>query len=218
MAIYLVRHGTDDESYRGGWSQRGLNTEGYRQSEKLGKYLEARNSSTFRIGRIISSDLQRALDTANELAACLDVPIERDAQWREMNNGIIAGMPNEIVDERFPGLYFSSLAMDERYPGGASPAEFYSRIETAFNRLCEQHLAQDSDSNILLVTHGGVINIIYSILKGIAWTNRSKSFPSEHTSMHCIEHMDGEWTITLENAVGHFDGTKQAGKIPNADS
>ncbi|MNY56617.1 hypothetical protein D3C86_1927170 [compost metagenome] len=29
MSIYLVRHGRDDEGYRGGWSQRGLNTEGY---------------------------------------------------------------------------------------------------------------------------------------------------------------------------------------------
>lgn len=36
LAIYLVRHGKDDEGYRGGWSQRGLNTQGYRQAEKLG--------------------------------------------------------------------------------------------------------------------------------------------------------------------------------------
>lgn len=204
MAIYLVRHGADDESYRGGWSQRGLNTEGYRQSEKLGEYLKARNSSVFRIGRIVSSDLQRALDTANEVSRCLDLPVERDAQWREMNNGIIAGMPNEIVNERFPGLYFSSLRMDERFPGGDSPEAFYSRIEKAFARLCEEPLSKSSDENILIVTHGGVINIVYSILKGVAWSNRSKSFPSSHTSFHRIEPIEGAWKVTLENAVEHL--------------
>lgn len=36
MALYFVRHGVDDEGYRGGWSQRGQNVECYRQSEKLG--------------------------------------------------------------------------------------------------------------------------------------------------------------------------------------
>lgn len=28
MRIYLVRHGMDNEGYRGGWSQRGLVAEG----------------------------------------------------------------------------------------------------------------------------------------------------------------------------------------------
>lgn len=36
MAIYFVRHGQDEEGYRGGWSQRGLIDEGIRQAEKLG--------------------------------------------------------------------------------------------------------------------------------------------------------------------------------------
>ncbi|WP_256701631.1 hypothetical protein [Paenibacillus sp. P3E] len=40
MAIYLERHRADGEGYRGGWSQRGLVTEGYRQSERLGRYLK----------------------------------------------------------------------------------------------------------------------------------------------------------------------------------
>ncbi|GIP31977.1 phosphoglycerate mutase family protein [Paenibacillus sp. J2TS4] len=39
MAIYLVRHGKDEDGYRGGWSDRGLIDEGIRQSEKLAQYL-----------------------------------------------------------------------------------------------------------------------------------------------------------------------------------
>lgn len=202
MAIYFVRHGVDDEGYRGGWSQRGLNTEGYRQSEKLGRYLKD-NQSSFQIHRIVSSDLQRALDTANEIANILDLPIETNNHWRETNNGVIAGMPNEIVNERFPGLYFSSLCMDEKYPGGESPQEFYSRIKKTFKQLCEEQLFKNHLENVMIVTHGGVISVIYHILKGLEWTNKNKSFPASNTGLHKIENISGHWTITLENSLKH---------------
>ena len=39
MNIYLVRHGDDDERYRGGWSELPLVEEGIRKCEKLGEYL-----------------------------------------------------------------------------------------------------------------------------------------------------------------------------------
>ncbi|MDO3410933.1 histidine phosphatase family protein [Saccharibacillus sp. CPCC 101409] len=204
MTIYFVRHGADDEGYRGGWSQRGLNVEGYRQSEKLGRYLKDHNPSTFQIQRIVSSDLQRALDTANEIARFMDLPIERSSRWRETNNGVIAGMPHEIVNERFPGLYFSSLQMEEKYPGGESPLDFYTRIQASFNQLCEEQSAKNHKENVMVVTHGGVINIVYHILKGLEWTNRSESFPASNTAWHRVEYIDGQWAFTSENMLEHL--------------
>lgn len=198
LAIYLVRHGKDDEGYRGGWSQRGLNTQGYRQAEKLGCFLRE-NSASFPIQRIVSSDLQRALDTAGELARELELPLERSMDWREMNNGVIAGMPNEIVNERYPGLYFSGLRMDECYPDGESPLDFFTRIQETFTRLCEEHSDSSPDDNIIIVTHGGVINIIYHIIKGIVWNNRGSKFPASYASLHRIELVDGRWSLSLEN-------------------
>lgn len=198
MAIYLVRHGKDDEGFRGGWSQRGLITQGYRQSEKLGRYLQD-NQSLFNIKRIVSSDLQRALDTAGELARELEIPLEYSIDWREMNNGVIAGMPNEIVNERFPGLYFSGLRMDERYPGGESPLEFFTRIRDTFALVCEEQANSHPEDNLMIVTHGGVINIIYHIVKELDWNNRGSKFPASYTGMHKIEYQDGKWTVSLEN-------------------
>lgn len=203
MAIYLIRHGADEEGFRGGWSQRGLVVEGYRQSEKLGAYLKE-NQSGFPIHRIVSSDLQRALDTANEIAGFLKLPVESSDHWREMNNGVIAGMPNEIVSERFPGLYFSSLRMDERYPGGESPLEFYSRIQDTFKRLCEEQISKNHLENVMIITHGGVINIVYHLLKGLEWTNKNKSFPASNTGMHKVEYAKGQWELTLENGLAHL--------------
>ena len=73
MAIYLVRHGQDEEGYRGGWSQRGLIDEGIRQAEKLGQYLNE-HKHDFNIHRIVCSDLQRAYQTASILADKLSLP------------------------------------------------------------------------------------------------------------------------------------------------
>lgn len=203
MAIYFVRHGVDDEGYRGGWSQRGLNVEGYRQSERLGSYLKD-NQSTYQIHRIVSSDLQRALDTANEIAKFMNLPVESSTKWRETNNGIIAGMPNEIVNERFPGLYFSSLRLEERYPGGESPLEFYLRIKETFKLLCEEQSTNNNLENVIIVTHGGVINVVYHILKGLEWTNKKNSFPASNTGIHKVENSNGQWNLTVENFLEHI--------------
>ncbi|MGG1516630.1 histidine phosphatase family protein [Paenibacillus oryzisoli] len=203
MTIYFVRHGKDDEGFRGGWSQRGLITEGYRQSEKLGRYLRERQDE-WAIHRIVSSDLQRALDTAGEIGRELALPVETSRAWREMNNGVIAGMPNEIVNERFPGLYFSRLRMDEPYPGGESPAAFHARIAEAFQVLCEEQAAGGHEDNVLIVTHGGVINILYHLCKGMAWTNVTHRFTAAYTSIHKVEYLDGTWHVTLENCTDHL--------------
>ncbi|WP_150275927.1 histidine phosphatase family protein [Paenibacillus tepidiphilus] len=204
MAIYFIRHGIDDEGYRGGWSQRGLNAAGYRQSEKLGRYLKE-HQAEHNIRRIISSDLQRALDTAGEIARELGLPVEASGAWRETNNGVIAGMPNEIVDERFPGLYFSGLGMEERYPGGESPLEFFSRIKLAFEALCQEQISRDPSENIIVVTHGGVINAVYHVIKGVEWTNRSKAYPSLYTSIHRVAYAEGAWSVTIENQTDHLN-------------
>ncbi|MNI68013.1 Phosphoserine phosphatase 1 [compost metagenome] len=192
MTLYLVRHGKDDEGYRGGWSQRGLNTEGYRQSEQLGTYLRE-NRNRYNIQQIVSSDLQRALDTAGEIAAKLGLQVEPNGDWRETNNGVIAGMPNEIVDERFPGL-----RMDERYPGGESPLEFYTRIKAAFEQICDEHQERQHSENSLIVTHGGVINVIYHLVRGLEWSNRPKAFPSSYTSVHRVSQVGGKWEIEAD--------------------
>ncbi|MEK5396235.1 histidine phosphatase family protein [Paenibacillus sp. FSL K6-2859] len=210
MAIYFMRHGIDDEGFRGGWSQRGLVVEGYRQAERLGSYLKG-NQSSFNITRILCSDLQRALDTANEIARELSLPVESSSNWRETNNGVIAGMPHEIANERYPGLYFSALRMDERFPGGESPQEFFTRISSSLSNLYIELESTDPNENVIVVTHGGVINVIYHILKGLTWTNKNAHFPTSYTSIHKIEYQVDKWLVTAENLTEHISSDQAAG-------
>lgn len=73
--------------------------------------------------------------------------------------------------------------MDEKYPNGESPIEFYKRIEKWFYEIIEE---KKQDDNILIVTHSGVINIIYHIINRIEWSNKSKAYKAANCSIHIL--------------------------------
>lgn len=182
MNIYLVRHGDDDESYRGGWSQLPLIPEGIEKSKKLSEYLynQVDDEQKINVDRIISSDLKRARMTADIINEKLNVDIKYDERIRENNNGIFAGMLNEEAIRNYPNVFFSNLEYNERFPKGESPKEFFMRIKDAFFKIIEEN--KDVE-NLMIVTHAGVISIIYHIIKKIRWTNKKKSVRLPKTSI-----------------------------------
>lgn len=170
MKIYIIRHGQDDDTVRGGWSDSGLTDLGIKQANTLAENLKYKYDE-FNIGKIISSDLKRAVETAEILAEFLCIPVETSAGFREVNNGDLAGMKNETADRLYPGLYWRNLDWEQKYPNGESPKEFYSRVYTAWNYLKNEY--SDYNKNILLVTHGGVINIIKSFENNEQYSNKN---------------------------------------------
>lgn len=203
MAIYFVRHGQDEEGYRGGWSQKGLIPEGIDQSEKLGEYLAYTLSS--KIKRVLSSDLNRAQETADIIGRKLNLSVTPLMNLREINNGELAGIPNQQAERKYPGLYFNTLRMYEKYPGGESPRENYIRIKETFEAICEEHMKRNDDEDLLIVTHGGVINIIYHLVKGVEWSNKNQFYPAANTSLHKLDYLNGQWEFILENVTKHLD-------------
>ncbi len=183
MNILFVRHGKDSDQHRGGWSQLDLLPEGKREAEALADYL-AQHKEDYHFTKMITSDLKRAETTATILAEVLQLPLEKESSLRETNNGDLAGMLNSEADQKFPRLYFRSLAMDKHYPNGESPREFYQRIKTWFQRFLQEN--DDSDETQIVVTHGGVINIIYHLVNQIEWTNKSNLFHVKHCSISLL--------------------------------
>lgn len=125
MICYLVRHGKDDDTLRGGWSQQPLTDEGEVQAAEMADFVQ---KSGLGIQQIYSSDLLRAMQTAQIVADSLRLPIAPKPEFREANNGNLAGMKNELAAEQYPGLYWNTLAWEQQYPGGESPKEFYEEF------------------------------------------------------------------------------------------
>ena len=149
MKIFLIRHGEDDERYKGGWNRLPLISRGKRQVSKLANYLEKRQKD-FKIEKIISSDIVRTRQTAKIINNKLHLPIEYTRKLREMNNGVLAGMKVKDAIKQYPGVYFRALKMNERYPGGESPIEFRERVIKSFNELVEENKEHET---IAFVTH-----------------------------------------------------------------
>ena len=183
MNLLFVRHGKDSDQHRGGWSQLDLLPEGKREAKMLADYL-VQHKEDYHFTKMITSDLKRAETTATILVEALQLPLEKESSLRETNNGDLAGMLNSEADQKFPRLYFRSLAMDKHYPNGESPREFYQRIKTWFQRFLQEN--DDSDETQIVVTHGGVINIIYHLVNQIEWTNKSNLFHVKHCSISLL--------------------------------
>ncbi len=184
MKIILVRHGKDDDRYRGGWSSHDLTPQGISQAKQLAKHLKE-NQVTYNITQILSSDLPRALTTANYISAELGLTVQKEPQLRETNNGDLAGMLNTAALELYPGLFFNTLKMDEPYPNGESPRDFYLRIQKWFSAFCDKCNA--SDGNVLIVSHGGVINVIYHLVNSMEWSNKGPSYKAANCSIHILD-------------------------------
>lgn len=183
MICYLIRHGKDDDSVRGGWSNSPLSAEGVKQVARLAS--EILSANNMNIGTIYSSDLPRARQTAEILSSAISVPVVEMPEFRETNNGVLAGMNNQIAEEQYPGMYWSALDWEQAYPDGESPCQFYNRIADAWHSF--RNTVQCSDRNVILVTHGGVINVIQCIEHGIAYSNKANPFPVSNAEMIGIE-------------------------------
>ncbi len=167
IEIHLVRHGQDEKNKLGGWSDNHLIEEGIVQINNL------KNEIDDNYDLFISSDLNRCIETSKILNEKLNMDITYDSNFCEINNGDLRNLTLEEFNNKYPGLYFSSLKMDEKYPNGESPNDFYNRVSKAFINL----IKNNKGKKILLVTHGGVITILLCLLNGYKYSNYLKIVP-----------------------------------------
>lgn len=203
MHLHLVRHGEHPPAFRGGWSERGLTEQGHRQAAALSARLAQEG---WRVDTLISSDLPRAIETAHHVSQALGVSVIPSEIWREVNNGLLAGMPNVEAEVRFPGLYWSTLRMDQPYPGGESPAQFHARIQRAFDALEADATRGTLGRVIMVITHGGVIDVVYHLALRQPWSNAGPGFPAAPTSLHSFVFEADAWSITRRHDVAHLEG------------
>lgn len=171
--IYLMRHGQDNDEYLGGWGNIGLTAEGRIQVENAAEKLRESN-----ISHIFSSDLCRAKETAEIVSDKLNLNINFIQGFREINNGDLAGLLKEEARVRFKGIYYSALDWEQKYPNGESPKKFYERIIDTWKKFKgEVGLLK---GNVLLVTHGGVINAVLCYENGIKYTNKHIEYSVGH--------------------------------------
>lgn len=150
--IDLIRHGEPE----GGSRYRGqvddpLSARGWAQMRYA---VEGRSGWQ----QIVTSDLSRCAAFADELGEQLSIPVQREAQFREIAFGDWEGMTAEQILAQDPGA-LSAFWQDplNNTPPNAEPlADFYGRIEAAWEAM----LAAHAGKHILLVGHAGMMRIV----------------------------------------------------------
>ncbi len=162
--IDLLRHGEDEQDKLGGWSENHLTSIGIKQINEISEYLDRDYDL------IISSDLTRAKETSHIVFSKLSKQLIYNEKFREINNGDLKNLSKDEFNCKYPGLYYSTLRMNQTYPNGESPIDFYNRIKEAFVELIKKYKGK----KILLITHGGVITVLQCLLNGWKYSNLLK--------------------------------------------
>jgi len=174
--IYLMRHGLDDETFVGGWSNGGLIKEGKEQVECATKFISQNIND---ISTIYHSGLNRAIETADIVNEVVDLPIISLDDLKELNKGRLNGMEVNVAKNMYPN-FFPNPSIYEKYPDGESLQDLHDRVKSFLKN-------SDEYDKSLLVTHRGVINMIYFILNDIEINYDKKQFDVGHGSIHKIE-------------------------------
>ena len=109
-------------------------------------------------GALISSDLRRAVQTAEHCARSTGLPLTTTPALREQGYGVLEGRPSrelwDVVDWTDP--HWSA-------PGGESLAELHGRVAAFLRDLCQEPPADV----IALVTHGDTIRAAQAVVAGL---------------------------------------------------
>jgi broad specificity phosphatase PhoE len=160
--VLLVRHGQSQgnaEGRFGGHSPTPLSELGRRQAEAT-----ARALARERVTAVYSSDLLRAVQTAEPLARATGLEVFKTPALRERSVGLMEGLTFEEAAAAHPDEYAALLRRDFEHvlAGGESYRQLLDRSAAELDRAVERHRG----GTVALFSHTGTICILALHLMG----------------------------------------------------
>ncbi|MDE3231304.1 MAG: histidine phosphatase family protein [Chloroflexota bacterium] len=202
MRLLVARHGATAHNENGritGQTDAPLSALGQRQAEALGERLAGA-----RFDAIVSSDLARAMETAEAVARRMGLPVMIDPDLREIAMGA------------WEGRVFAELLRDEPEmvrrveldplgawgaPEGETWARFSGRVHGALARWRDHVPA----GKVLWVTHGGVVSVLLLRALGLTF-DRRRQFRRDNTSLFEFDYTPTAPIRVLRvNDTGHLE-------------
>ena len=148
--LCLVRHGQTDWNLDGryqGQSDVPLNKKGQAQARALARKLKGQPFTA-----IYASDLQRASETAEIIAASLHLAVVADPRLREIDQGKWEGQHARTIQARYARLWQRRMMnpANARPPGGETVEEVARRVYAALNDIACFH----PTGPVLVISHG----------------------------------------------------------------
>lgn len=170
--LYLVRHGETDwnkENRCQGCIDIELNEEGIRQAKAVASRLKDEE-----IDIIYSSTLKRAFRTAEIINTCINKEIIKDSSLNEINFGEWEGLTFDEMKLR-PDYNYNEWRLNPHrvtFPGEGS----LQKVSDRCLGFVKEIINSNSDKNILIVSHGGILKLVVLGILGIGLDAYSKFY------------------------------------------
>ena len=158
QTVWIARHGNRLDFVNPEWFNTAarrydppLSEDGFVQAKELGQRLQPEN-----ISHIFASPFLRTIQTANEIAKILDLPIKLEAglgEWRnaEWMTEVPEIHPQDFLAEKYPLIDWNySSCLTPNYP--ETKAEVNRRTATTIQKLIAEY-----SEDILIVGHGASV-------------------------------------------------------------
>jgi len=197
--VIFVRHGQTQwnlKPIRQGHLDSPLTEKGMAQAKALAQRLAQE-----KFNALYSSDLGRAVQTAEMIAAVTGHEIVTDARLRERNLGVFQGLNGDEIKEKFPEEYrfHRSLGPDYVIPNGESVKQQVARNIICLSEIAEKHFGE----TIVVVTHGGVLSGLFRHTFSIPFV-APRRFEFMNASLNVFNYEDGNWFLQTWGDVSHL--------------
>jgi broad specificity phosphatase PhoE len=167
--LLLARHGETDWNSERRWqghADRPLNERGREQARALAAELAGRS-----IDAIYTSDLVRARETAEIVAAQLGLEVRIDAGLREVDVGTWSGLAHGEIEVNDPAGFGRWQDGGKGWEGGESYEEMGERVVAAMLGIASRHRGE----TVLVVSHGGSIRACRAAAAGLEYRQSRES-------------------------------------------
>ena len=201
--IYLIRHGETDYNLRnivqGGGIDSDLNETGHEQGKAFFNHY-----GHIDFHKIYCTELKRTRQTL-ALFAAQGLAIEILPEMNEFGWGILEGAEgDEFVKAEFEKVLgaWRDGDLQARVPGGESPLEAWTRVQTGIERVLR---ATPADANILICAHGRIMRVLLAQLSGYGLTQMDL-FPHQNTALNLLTHIPSDFgaVTDLQMPWGRF--------------
>jgi broad specificity phosphatase PhoE len=167
--LFLVRHGETEwnsqQRYQGQTDSR-LNAKGRRQARAAASRL-----SKIKFSAIYASDLKRAAECAEIIAAPHKLKVQTDAALRERCFGVLEGLTRSEGQKHGWWKAFESSDTFAAPPGGETRGQVRKRVIAFVKKIVALHAGK----NLLIVTHSGPISHIIANIFGVSARSHARS-------------------------------------------
>ena len=200
--IYVVTHTESIHHVKGlggGWYDTSLTEKGLIQANNIATALY--NQIKIQNIPVYTSDLKRALETANIFSRVFNSTVILDSRLREMSFGDAEGKPKEWQDQNImPKPNNGDRLIHHRFYNSESRRDVGIRIQDFFN-----HILNKPDNNIIIITHGFALTFIIMTWLKVPVENMDycnfQSAPGRVTFLHEDDFFENRNIIYMNRSI-----------------